>query len=326
MSLPPRSQTATTTPTIPSPAATHPTPRSGSGFFITAPGQKTGATNSQAPPANKSSGLAATAASASATATPKPATPPTPNASLNRTTIVLDPARGGADGGSRIADAILEKDVTLALAFRLRSLLDARGFTAVLTREDDAAVEPKNPDTPLSLNDRAGIANHARAAACLLLHATGSGTGVHLYNSELDPVPAEITPLPWLTAQAAWVPQSRRLLRLLGESLNRAAVPLVTSAASVRPLDSLTCPALVVELAPRTDDPSSINDAAYQQRVAEALVGTLVFWQNAAQPPTKLAPPPRPASSATHVAHAPSSTLPAPTPSTARPVTPEVIP
>lgn len=207
--------------------------------------------------------------------------------------MVLDPARGGADGGSRIGDNILEKDVTLALAFRLRALLNARGFAVTLTREDDAAMEPKSPDTPLSLNDRAGLANHARGIACLLLHATGSGTGVHLYSSELTPTFGETSPLPWLTAQTAWVAQSHRLERLLGEALSRAEVPLVASVTSVRPLDSLTCPAVVLELAPRTEDPASINAAAYQQRVAEAVAGTLVFWQNAAQAPAKLAPPPR---------------------------------
>lgn len=216
-----------------------------------------------------------------------------PTGPLNRTAVVLDPARGGADGGSRIADNLLEKDITLALAFKLRSLLTARGFLVTLTREDDAAMEPKSPDTPLSLNDRAGIANHARGVACLVLHATGSGLGVHLYSTELPPASGEASTLPWLTAQAAWVAQSHRLQRLLGEALNRAEIPLVSSVASVRPVDSLTCPAVVVELAPRSDDPTSINDGTYQQRVAEAVAGTLLYWQTAAEAPPRLPAPAR---------------------------------
>ncbi len=104
---------------------------------------------------------------------------------------MLDPAHGGTDSGARIGDTTLEKNVTLALAFRLRSLLTARGFTVVLTRDSDTATEPNSPSNPLTLDDRAGIANHARGAACLLLHATGRGTGVHLYTSELEPIPSE---------------------------------------------------------------------------------------------------------------------------------------
>jgi N-acetylmuramoyl-L-alanine amidase len=53
---------------------------------------------------------------------------------FNRQMIVLDPAHGGTDGGARIDDHTEEKDVTLAMAGRLRSLLAARGFTAVSTR------------------------------------------------------------------------------------------------------------------------------------------------------------------------------------------------
>ena len=210
---------------------------------------------------------------------------------MNRNVIVLDPGHGGTDGGARIGDSTLEKNVTLALAFRLRSLLVARGFTVVMTRDSDAATEPNSPSQPLTLDDRAGIANHARAAACLLLHATGRGMGVHLYSSELDAVPAEAYLLPWLNAQAAWIPASQNLEQQTSAALGRSHIGLVSSTASVRPVDSLTCPALVVELAPETDTPASINDAGYQERVAAALAGALVVWENAVQPPVRL---PRP--------------------------------
>jgi N-acetylmuramoyl-L-alanine amidase len=76
----------------------------------------------------------------------------------------------------------------------------------------------------------------------------------------------------------------------LSEALTRARLPLINGSASVRPLDSLTCPALVVELAPSGDDPDSINDDGYQQRVAEAITGALVFWKSAVQPPPHLSP------------------------------------
>jgi N-acetylmuramoyl-L-alanine amidase len=221
-----------------------------------------------------------------------PASASTLPGAINRNVIVLDPAHGGIDSGSRIGDSILEKDVALALAFKLRSLLTARGFNVIMTRDSDTLTAdtppaPGAPATSLALDDRAGIANHARPSACLLLHATGSGIGVHLYSSELDPAPAEAELLPWLTAQAAWVPQSKKLEKALATALNRARIPLVVSSASVRPVDSLTCPALVVELAPRTSDPATINDAGYQQRIAEAIATSLIFWQNQVQPPSR---------------------------------------
>ena len=230
------------------------------------------------------------ATAAKPAATPVVTTPP-PTPTLNRTTIVLDPGHGGSDNGSRLSDNLVEKDVTLALAFKLRSLLQARGFTVVMTRDADANTSDQAP-APLSLDDRAGIANHARAVACLLLHATSAGTGVHLYHSDLAPAKGEAATLPWLTAQAAWVPQSTVLADKLSQSLTRAGLPLVSSAASVRPVDSLTCPALVVELAPKSSgDASTLTSDSYQDSVAQALAGALIFWKEQAQPPARLNPP-----------------------------------
>jgi N-acetylmuramoyl-L-alanine amidase len=223
-----------------------------------------------------------------------------PPLQFHPTTIVIDPAHGGSDNGSRISDDIVEKDVTLAFAFRLRSLLTARGFNVVLTREDDKAASPNPPFTPLTLDDRAGIANHERSSACIFIHATGTGSGVHLYTSELTPTPGELPAAPWLTLQSAWVPQSQRLAGRIGDALNRSRIPLVNGSASIRPVDSTTCPALVFELAPRTDDPDSINDATYQQSVAQAAANALILWKDAVQPPAHLAPPaPEPTATST---------------------------
>ena len=81
--------------------------------------------------------------------------------------------------GARIAGNIAEKDITLALSSHLRAALAAQGIAVVMTRESDA-------DLPAS--QRAGIANHALASACLILHATATGTGVHLFTSSLAPI------------------------------------------------------------------------------------------------------------------------------------------
>jgi hypothetical protein len=50
----------------------------------------------------------------------------------------------------------------------------------------------------------------------------------------------------------------------------------------------------VIELAPNADNPNSINDADYQQRVANAIADAMVFWRNLAQPPVRILPPPPP--------------------------------
>ncbi len=284
----------------------------------TAPAIQSAAPKSAVPTTTATTTAATPATTPAKSAKPAPEHPSNTIRGLNRNVIVLDPGHGGPDTGARIGDNTLEKNVTLALAFRLRSLLLARGFTVVLTRDSDAATlqtTSSSTPTPLTLDDRAGIANHAHAAACLLLHATGRGTGLHVYNSEITPVPAEPYLVPWLTGQSAWVPASRALEGQVSAALGRSGITLLASTASVRPVDSLTCPALVLELAPENGTPASINGAAYQERVAAALAGALVVWENAVQPPPRLPAP-------VHVTHhtAPADT----TASAARnPATPE---
>jgi N-acetylmuramoyl-L-alanine amidase len=225
---------------------------------------------------------------------------------MNKTTVVVDAAHGGADNGAHIGDSIREKDVTLALALRLQAVLATRGLTVVMTRTTDDADKPSTSNSanaasgqaatgiPMTLDDRTGIANHARGSVCLLLHATDSGHGVHLFASELDGVSNEAAVLPWATAQAAWVIESVQLERRLAEALRQAGVPRLASKASVRPVDSLTCPAVVVEIAPETEDDKSVMDSSYQQRVADSIAAALDAWSKQVQPPNRLVPVPKP--------------------------------
>ncbi|CAN5606472.1 hypothetical protein BH10ACI4_BH10ACI4_33600 [soil metagenome] len=201
---------------------------------------------------------------------------------FSRNVIVLDPAHGGTDTGARIADTLPEKQFTLSFVARLKPMLTAAGFTVVVTRDAD-------PTEVVSNDQRAGTANHVRALACLLVHATPSGSGVHLFTSSL---PADIAspdaPLSWDSAQSAYVPLSLRLANELGVSLLHANIPPLLGTASTRPIDNLTCPAVALELAPLLNanaDPTPISNEGYQQRAAKAITDALISWRNHAAPP-----------------------------------------
>lgn len=202
-----------------------------------------------------------------------------------RATILLDPAHGGPDAGAHLANNVLEKDVTLAFAARLRAALGGANFAVLTTRDaDPAAAMP--PD------QRAGIANHARPAACLVLHATDSGNGVHLVASALTAGASQRT-IPWDTAQAASIPQSLALAIQIDAAFVRARIPALLLRAHLRPLDNLTCPAIAIELAPLDNpggSPTPVTDSAYQQQAAEAIARALTAWR--AQPAPPPAPPP----------------------------------
>ena len=200
--------------------------------------------------------------------------PPAPGA---RFVVVLDAAHGGGDAGARILDSSgqsrPEKDVTLALSVRLRSLLAARGIAVVTTRESDATLDPEQ---------RAEIADHAGAQACLTLHASMTGSGVHLFLSSLPPAqPARL--LPWTTAQAAWAPRSIALAGVLNSALLHAGIPVTLGRTALTTVDSMACPAVAVEVAPEygagSSASGSLDDPGYQARVADALAAGLLEWR-----------------------------------------------
>lgn len=198
-----------------------------------------------------------------------------------RFVVVVDAAHGGSDLGGQLSTAqqgqsLTEKSFTLAFAGRLRSLLTARGIAVTLTRENDATLDPLL---------RAAVANHTKAAACLSLHASGSGTGVHLYASSLTP--GSISHLhAWKTAQAPYVQRSLALAGTLNAALGHAGVPVTLGRTALPGLDSMACPAVAVELAPLGGTkPAAINDADYQAQVANALAAALLEWRSEAPQP-----------------------------------------
>ncbi len=54
--------------------------------------------------------------------------------------IVIDPGHGGIDGGTQSADGMLEKDINLDIALKLRDILEFMGYKTVMTRETDISI------------------------------------------------------------------------------------------------------------------------------------------------------------------------------------------
>lgn len=204
------------------------------------------------------------------------AAPPAPPPVVQHFLVVLDAAHGGSDGGARLGKALAEKTLTLSLAERLQALLRQQGIAVVMTRTADVDVPGLN---------RAEIANHAQAAVCLIIHATATGSGVHLFTSSLAPASPPAAPglQPWETAQAAYVTESLKLESELDAALVHAEVPVTMGRASVSPMDHLTCPAVAVELAPlapgNTTKGRAITDERYQKTVEGALAAAIGSWR-----------------------------------------------
>jgi N-acetylmuramoyl-L-alanine amidase len=96
--------------------------------------------------------------------------PPAPSAKLQRRPIivVIDPGHGGEDPGAIGRRGTYEKNVTLAIARRLKALIDSEpGMRAMLTRDDDYYV---------ALNARVQKARRVQADLFISVHADAFST------------------------------------------------------------------------------------------------------------------------------------------------------
>lgn len=181
------------------------------------------------------------------------ATPPKP-------LIMLDPAHGGTESGAVLNPTILEKDVTLALARRLRIDLGSRGFVAELVRDSDVN---------LSTDDRAAKANSAHPALYVCLHATSEPDGIGIYTAML-PENGEINGpfVDWKTAQFSFLAASRAAQQEVTAAIQKGGMPVRSLSAQLRPLGNVTNPAVAIELAPTKGDVTQLAAPDFQQNVS----------------------------------------------------------
>ncbi|HEY1708154.1 MAG TPA: N-acetylmuramoyl-L-alanine amidase [Rhizomicrobium sp.] len=105
--------------------------------------------------------------------------PPNVPKALARTTqkiVVIDPGHGGIDSGTHATSGLLEKDVVLDEALRLRNVLSRRGYLVHLTRDTD---------TYIPLRERVNIARGYHADLFISIHADSNPdptvTGASIY-------------------------------------------------------------------------------------------------------------------------------------------------
>jgi N-acetylmuramoyl-L-alanine amidase len=243
---------------------------------------------------------------ATETAAPPPAPAPTPPpaelpvfgspASAIRT-IAIDPGHGGNDEGARGAEGTLEKDLTLAVARRLKATVEGRlGIRVLLTRDDDRNVP---------MDGRTAVANNNKADLFISLHANASvrasATGASVHVAAFDHAQARTAPAPehvpvfgggsrdielvlWDLAQIRYLDRSAEFARTLEEQLVER-VPLDArplDRAPFRVLESANMPAVLIEMGYLTnpDQEKLLAGGAFQTTFVQAVFDSIVRFRD----------------------------------------------
>jgi len=198
---------------------------------------------------------------------PSPVAVASASASLSRFLVVIDPAHGGEDTGGTITSKLMEKDVDLGFARVLRHELEVRGITTKLLRESDAT---------LTIDQRAVLANGAMPSLFLSLHATNSGSGVHVFTAKLTASQKTSAFLPWDSAQAAYLASSQEVADAVTTELLKRDVSTIVLPSCLRPLNNIAAPAIAIELArPSGGSIEEENSPSYQQAIGTAIANAV---------------------------------------------------
>jgi N-acetylmuramoyl-L-alanine amidase len=226
---------------------------------------------------------------------PAPSKDPLPPFAASRAvlqTIVIDPGHGGDDNGVKGPNGTLEKQVTLEVGRRARTLIETRlGIRVILTRDEDRRVR---------LDERAAVANNSKAELFISLHTNASlvptVSGAEVFALSLDregeearrSAEADSVALPvlgggtrlidvirWDMAQAAHVEASTVLATILEEEL-RTRVPMgprPLQQAPQRVLVGANMPAALIEMGYLTSAPQEkqLASVEFQTALTQAL-------------------------------------------------------
>ncbi len=194
--------------------------------------------------------------------------------SLPSGTIVIDPGHGGPYIGSASpSQQVIEKHAVLELALLLADRLRAKGFTVVLTRTGDYALDPRDLINDLKM--RAYVAREVKADILVSLHLNSSPNekirGYEVYVPYEDKFPLKSYAL----ASAIHYDLSHEVKPEFGGGTlgNVNTIDLGIRASKFNVLVHSVCPSVLVELAylSHKETEKQLLTKAYKDTLVDAL-------------------------------------------------------
>lgn len=90
-------------------------------------------------------------------------------------TVVIDAGHGGMDGGCIGIDGVLEKDINLSVAKKVKDVFEKNGYKVIMTREEDNDLSDKDKKTIKSqknsdLKNRTKLVNNSDCTLFISIH------------------------------------------------------------------------------------------------------------------------------------------------------------
>lgn len=188
--------------------------------------------------------------------------------------VIVDAGHGGQDGGA-VAGGLIEKNLSLTLAQKLRDQLQDLGMRVKMTRDRDVFIE---------LEERSQIAKQAKATLFVSLHLNTSETasvhGIETYYAEQKSLSARGGQggSPGRNA-SEWLARSVQLQACLGSKAEDRGI----KAKNYAVVTHTPCPAVLVECGFLThaDEVAKLKQGEYQAALTQGIAkGVVEFIQS----------------------------------------------
>lgn len=197
----------------------------------------------------------------------------------SRPVIVIDAGHGGEDGGAG-ANGVLEKNINLAIALKLRDMLKMSGYEVKMTREEDVSVYDSSAVTVREkkvsdMKNRVHIINENSRNVLVSIHQNkfeqSKYSGAQMFYSGNDP-------------------RSEKLAESIRQSVTSLLQPdnhreLKKDGGSVYILKKAEVPAVIVECGflSNEEEAGKLSSDKYQSQMAFAIYCGIIEWNKGEQ-------------------------------------------
>ena len=190
--------------------------------------------------------------------------------------IVIDAGHGGEDGGAS-ANGLLEKDINLSIALKLRDMLTISGYKVIMTRDSDVSVYDSTADTTREkkvsdLKNRAEMINSSQNNILVSIHQNkfeqSQYFGTQMFYSKNDPKSAVLAEELRKSVTGMLQPDNKRELK--------------QADSNIYILDKAQVPAVIVECGflSNEEEAKKLADSDYQQKMAFSIYSGIIGYMN----------------------------------------------
>ena len=187
-------------------------------------------------------------------------------AKKDQVVIVVDPGHGGEDPGKVGINDVLEKDLNLQIAKKVKKLLEEAGIKIVMTRTNDKVPDAKKED----LNQRVQLINETKPKLALCIHQNSYPDakikGAQVFYHTITPEAEDVASI------------VQEQLRTVDPTNTRQ----ITENDSYFMIKNTQVPTIIVECGFLTnpDEAAKLTQEDYQDKLAQAICEGVVKWLN----------------------------------------------